>query len=79
MNKKIKVKCNEAFTIFNNDSDIQEGRTISAVVEEKEYTATLYELTQEYFAKDDKGREFLVGEINIDEKLILEEEFELIN
>ena len=33
---------------------------------------------REYFAKDDNGHKFLVGELDLDEKLILEEDFKLI-
>jgi len=74
MEKSIKIKSAEQFTIFNND----EGKTVSAVVEEKEYIAKLYKPTQEYFAKDKENREFLVGEIDIDGNLILETGFQLI-
>ncbi|KIN81895.1 DNA translocase FtsK [Clostridium botulinum] len=74
MKNTIMVKCLDGFTIFNNDKQ----RTISAVIEDdKEYIATLYKRTEEYFAKDSKGREFLVGELDIDGKLVLEKGFEL--
>lgn len=73
MKASIKVICTEGFEIFNNDK----GLTLSAIVEEKEYDAILYEPTEEYFAKDSEDREFLVGEINFDGKLILVEYFKL--
>jgi hypothetical protein len=73
MKNSIKVKCIEKFTLHNSDFT-----KLLADVEIGEYTAELYENTEEYFAKDSEGREFLVGEINIDEKLVLEQNFELI-
>jgi len=73
MKNSIRVKCVEEFELWG------EGKTkLLAEVEEKEYIAQLYEETEEYFAKDSKGREFLVGEINIDRKLVLKQGFELI-
>lgn len=71
----ITVKVAEGFTIFNNDKE----RTVSAVIESnKKYKAKLYELTEEYFAKDSMGREFLVGETNMDLELVIEKDFELV-
>lgn len=76
MENIIKVKTTEGYTIYNND----DNRTVSAIIEEnKIYEAKLYKLTEEYFAYDSNGREFLVGEIDINGKLVLEENFELIN
>lgn len=76
MKNIIKVKSTEGYTIYNNDSN----KTISAVIEEnKEYNAKIYKPTLEYFAYDLKGREFLVGEINSDGELVLEEGFYEIN
>jgi hypothetical protein len=75
MKNNIKVKSLEYFSIHQNNAD----KTLLAIVEEnKEYKATLYKSTEEYFAKDFEGREFLVGEINIDGNIILEKNFILI-
>lgn len=76
MNKNsIKVKCTEGFEAFQNNKE----KTLLAVVKEnQEYEATLYKLTEEYFAKDSEGREFLVGEIDMDGNLVLEQDFELV-
>jgi hypothetical protein len=73
MKKNIKVRCMSEFKIYNHDES-----ELIAEVEEKEYIAELYKETDEYFAKDSEGREFFVGEINIDEQLILVEDFELV-
>jgi hypothetical protein len=73
MKNIIRVKCLESFTLWGNHKT-----ELLAEVEEKEYDAQLFEETEEYFAKDSDGREFLVGEINIDRKLILQDGFELI-
>ena len=73
MEKIIKVKCSDEFELWG------EGKTkLLAEVEKKEYEAQLYEETEEYFTKDLKGREFLVGEINNDGKLVLGQDFKLI-
>lgn len=72
----IKVKCIMGYKQFRNDED----KTLLAVVEEgKIYKANLYELTGEYFANDSEGREFLVAELNANDELILNPEFELTN
>jgi hypothetical protein len=75
MKNNIKVKCIKGFKQFRNN---KEKTLLSQVEEGKVYEATLYELTDEYFAKDSEGREFLVGEMNIDDNLVLQPEFELI-
>ena len=73
MKNTIRVKCIEGFTLHNYNFT-----KLLAEVEKKEYDAQLYIETEEYFAKDLKGREFLVGEINIDRKLVLGQDFKLI-
>jgi hypothetical protein len=74
MKNSIKVKCIEGGTIFSNDK----GKAVIAVIDEgKKYEASLYKPTEEYFSKDSEGREFLVGEVNIDGKLVLEQNFKL--
>lgn len=75
MKNNIKVKCIKGFEQFRNN---KEKTLLSQVEEGKVYEATLYELTDEYFAKDSEDREFLVGEMNIDGSLVLQPEFELI-
>lgn len=76
MGNIINVRSSEGYIIYNND----DRRTVSAIVEEnKVYEAKLYKLTEEYFAYDSEDREFLVGEIDINGKLVLRENFELIN
>lgn len=74
MKKIINVECMDEFTLMNHDET-----DVLAEVEKGEYVAELYGETEEYFAKDSKGRDFLVGEINADERLILEEGFKLSN
>lgn len=75
--KNIKVKCISGF----KELDMKENE-IAEVLEGNEYEAELYEETDEYFSKDHKGREFLVGELRIDclgdLKIKLGNEFELI-
>lgn len=71
--EKITVRCKRGFRTYR-------GGKVTADVEKDEiYEAKLYKPTEEYFAKDSKGREFLVGEISFDERnVILEEEFEFL-
>jgi len=73
MKKSIRVRCVEEFELWGNCKT-----KLLAEVEKKEYEAQLYEETEEYFAKDLKGREFLVGEINSNGKLVIGQDFELI-
>lgn len=71
--KKITVRCIRGFRTYGN------GKVIADVEKNEIYEAKLYEPTEEYFAKDSKGREFLVGEISFDKRnVILEEEFILL-
>jgi hypothetical protein len=73
LENSIRVRCVEEFELWG------EGKTkLLAEVEKKEYDAQLYIETEEYFAKDSKGREFFVGEINNDGKLVLGQDFKLI-
>lgn len=74
MKNKIIVKSLESFILTNN------GKTnLIAEVEERNYEAVLFKETEEYFAKDSKGREFLVGEINNNGDLVLLDAFEVVN
>ncbi len=59
VDKKIRVRVVDAFTIFNHDKSI----VLSDVEDGEEFTALLE--GSEYFAKDREGREFLVGTIGI--------------
>lgn len=71
--EKITVRCKRGFRTYRS------GKVTADVEKDEIYEAKLYEPTEEYFAKDSKGREFLVGEISFDERnLILEEEFEFL-
>lgn len=71
--KKITVRCIRGFRIYRS------GKVTADVEKDEIYEAKLYEPTEEYFAKDSKGREFLVGEISFDKRtVILEEEFEFL-
>ena len=79
--KNIKVKCKEEHSIC----EVHNGKLkeIVFVDEGEEYVAVLNEETEEYFASDLEGREFMVGEIRFDkelkiDKLVLSEEFELV-
>ena len=79
--KKIRVKCKEEHSIC----EVHNGKLkeIAVVDEGEEYVAVLNEETEEYFARDLEGREFMVGEIRFDkdlkmDKLVLSEEFELV-
>lgn len=58
--KTIKVKCTDGFRQYTNDGKVT---LLAEVEEDKEYVAHLHEETQEYFANDQEGREFLAGEI----------------
>lgn len=71
--KRIRVKCVEGFRLYDN-----KGERIIANVDAGQYIAKLFKETEEYFAKDSEGREFLVGQININGNLELEEGFELL-
>ncbi|MCX0386694.1 hypothetical protein LI053_14725 [Clostridium perfringens] len=74
MQKAIKVRCLESFSEVSLRT-----KKLLANVKEGVYEAELYEETGEYFAKDHKGREFLVGELGDDEREIeLDENFELV-
>jgi len=73
MKEFIKVECTDAFTITNNVET-----EVLAEVEEVIYIAKSNEETEEYFSIDAKGREFLVGEIDVDGKLALQEGFKLL-
>lgn len=71
--KRIKLKCLNGFKIYKRNIFYVEA------VEGKEYTAILCEESGEYFSKDDKGHEFLVGELLFDDTLKIGEDFKLIN
>lgn len=75
---KIKVKCIQEFTDYNT----KQTEVLAEVFEGNEYEAELYSKTDEYFARDHEGREFLVGELKINSlgkpKIELGKEFELI-
>lgn len=75
---KIKVKCIQEFTEYNT----KQTEVLAQVFEGNEYEAELYSKTDEYFARDHEGREFLVGELKINSlckpKIELGKEFELI-
>ena len=79
--KTIKVKCKESCTMCEfRDDQLKE---IAFIEEDKEYVAHLHEETQEYFAHDQEGREFLVGEIRWNketkrDELVLIEGLELV-
>lgn len=71
--KKLTVICIRGFITYRS------GKVTADVEKEEIYEAKLYEPTGEYFAKDSKGREFLVGEISFDKRtVILEKEFILL-
>lgn len=78
---KIKVKCIQGF-VECNDKNTEELEVLAEVFGGNEYEAELYTKTDEYFARDHKGREFLVGELKInylsEPKIELRKEFELI-
>ncbi|MCD3321141.1 hypothetical protein G8V07_12560 [Clostridium botulinum D/C] len=74
MRDTIKVKCLEEFTLYNNG-----GKNLIADVRVGDYIAKLYKETEEYFSKDSKGREFLVGQMEDDNKIVLEQGFKLVN
>lgn len=70
--KKIKVRCLKGFTLH------KKNMIYAKVLEGKIYTAILCENSGEYFAKDNNGHEFLVGELDMDENLRLDKDFELV-
>lgn len=71
--KRIKVKC------LNGFKEYKRNILYAEAIKDKEYVAVLCEESGEYFAKDDKGHEFLVGELLIDDTLKINEDFMLIN
>ena len=78
--KSIKVKCTDGFRLHTNNG---KATLLAEVEEDREYIAYLHEETQEYFANDQEGREFLVGEIRWNKELkrnelVLIEELELV-
>lgn len=71
--EKITVRCIRGFRTYRS------GKVTADVEKDEIYEAKLYEPTEEYFAKDSRGREFLVGEISFDKRtVILEKEFILL-
>lgn len=70
----IKVKAKDAFVLRNYKNE-----TVAEIEEGRVYNAKLYEPSGEYFAKDSQGREFYVGELDIEDNLKLDECFELDN
>jgi hypothetical protein len=79
--RKIKVRCIQEFTEYNT-KQIEGFEVLAEVFEGNEYEAELYKKTNEYFARDHKDREFLVGELKMnslgESKIKLGKEFELI-
>jgi len=71
----LKVKAKEGFILYKHD----ETEILAEVKIGEIFKAKLYEFTEEYFAKDSKGREFYVGELDIDGNLKLDECFEIAN
>lgn len=79
--KTIKVKCKESCAICEFRED--QLKEIAFIEEGKEYVAHLHGETQEYFANDQEGRGFLVGEIRWNketkrDELVLIEGLELV-
>ncbi|HIV96620.1 MAG TPA: hypothetical protein H9745_03440 [Candidatus Agathobaculum stercoravium] len=72
ISETILVKSKKAFTIYRLS-----GEALAEVLEGKLYVGVLNRETDEYFAKDGQGREFLVGELDKLDELKLEPEFEL--
>jgi len=70
----IKVRAKEGFTLFNKKEEI-----LAKIEEGEVFRARLSNISDEYFAKDSKGREFYVGELDFDSNLKLDDCFELTN
>lgn len=70
--KQIMVKCKDEFVEYC------QGKVSCEVMEGEELVATLHEEAEEYFAKDSKGREVFVGDLDEKGELILQEAFELV-
>ncbi|MEK3735692.1 hypothetical protein NYE47_00830 [Paenibacillus sp. FSL H7-0941] len=70
--KHILVKCKDEFVEY------LEGKVSCEAMEGEEFVATLHEESGEYFAKDSKGREMFVGDLDEKDELVLEESFELV-
>jgi len=68
----IQVRATDEFTEY------LEGKVSCEVKEGEEFVATLHEESGEYYAKDSKGRDFYVGELNVEGNLKLEEGFKFI-
>lgn len=70
--KQIVVKCKDEFVEYC------QGKVSCEAKEGEEFVATLHEEAREYFAKDSKGREMFVGDLDENGELVLEESFELV-
>ncbi|MNW46851.1 hypothetical protein D3C74_241650 [compost metagenome] len=74
MENCIKIRVIDAFTEYNHDKSI----VLSEVDEGELLLAELHPDSEEYFAKDKKGREVYIGRLNPTGGLELDEGFELI-
>lgn len=72
ISETILVKSKKAFTIYRLS-----GEELAEVLEGMIYVGVLNRETDEYFARDGYGRDFLVGELGTLDELKLEPEFEL--
>jgi len=70
--KEITVKCKDEFVEYC------QGKVSCEAMEGEEFVATLHEEAGEYFAKDSKGREMFVGDLDENGEPVLEESFELV-
>lgn len=72
--QKIRVRAIEEFDLYRNNN-----KTVLAEIQKnEEFIADLYQMTDEYFARDSQERRFLVGEINNDGDLVLIDYFKLV-
>ena len=74
ISETILVKAKKGFKIHRLS-----GEELAEVLEGKLYVGVLNRETDEYFARDGHGRDFLVGELDTLDELKMEPEFELFH
>ena len=74
MKQRIRLVCTEDFKVYNHDRTILKGE----FKENEMYIATLNEFTEEYFIYSREGSEIEVAYYDNEDKLIIEEGFELL-
>lgn len=74
MESNIKVRAKESIKVYDNKGK----NLLGEILENKVYEAVLYKETEEYFVYDHQNREIFVGELDLEGRLKLSEEFERV-